>query len=342
MVNLGPTHITYNGVCAEEIQNASPPGSIANKLSKVPGDAFPCTVQPGSAQPELAWQRAREAPARSALSRARGPVVAPGVIRKAKLNVPPSAPIPRALRAAVPSRRLLAASDIEDHRERHFARKLAEDINDSIEGRLCLTKHAHLLYVLHRLLGDDVRYLEIGSLHGGSLCLVMQSPGGGRFAGIDIFSYYGDPLDPGTHLPVSRDRATRNVASLNRHGWQFRFFEGSSAELEQRDKALAFLERVDLLFVDGDHSRAGVERDFELYSPLVSPGGIVAFDNYGQVAPPAWPEVKPAVDGLDLREWRQLGTFGDDTHGYLYIVQREGSPAPSGHAADTRAPQGEW
>jgi cephalosporin hydroxylase len=34
--------------------------------------------------------------------------------------------------------------------------------------------------------------------------------------------------------------------------------------------------RIDFLFIDGDHSYEGVRRDFELYSPLVRDGGIVA------------------------------------------------------------------
>lgn len=34
---------------------------------------------------------------------------------------------------------------------------------------------------------------------------------------------------------------------------------------------------VDFLFIDGDHSYEAVRRDFELYEPLVRPGGLVAF-----------------------------------------------------------------
>lgn len=34
---------------------------------------------------------------------------------------------------------------------------------------------------------------------------------------------------------------------------------------------------VDLLFIDGDHSYEGVKLDWEMYSPLVNPGGIVVF-----------------------------------------------------------------
>jgi hypothetical protein len=36
-------------------------------------------------------------------------------------------------------------------------------------------------------------------------------------------------------------------------------------------------EPVDLLFIDGDHTYEGVKADYELYSPLVRPGGLVAF-----------------------------------------------------------------
>jgi predicted O-methyltransferase YrrM len=34
---------------------------------------------------------------------------------------------------------------------------------------------------------------------------------------------------------------------------------------------------IDFLFIDGDHTYEGVKRDFELYSPLVKKGGIIAF-----------------------------------------------------------------
>ena len=34
---------------------------------------------------------------------------------------------------------------------------------------------------------------------------------------------------------------------------------------------------IDLLFIDGDHSFEGVKKDWEMYSPLVRPGGIVVF-----------------------------------------------------------------
>jgi predicted O-methyltransferase YrrM len=34
---------------------------------------------------------------------------------------------------------------------------------------------------------------------------------------------------------------------------------------------------IDVLFIDGDHSVEGCLRDYEMYSPLVKPGGMIAF-----------------------------------------------------------------
>lgn len=35
--------------------------------------------------------------------------------------------------------------------------------------------------------------------------------------------------------------------------------------------------KLDFLFIDGDHTYKGVKKDFEMYSPLVRKGGIIAF-----------------------------------------------------------------
>jgi predicted O-methyltransferase YrrM len=55
---------------------------------------------------------------------------------------------------------------------------------------------------------------------------------------------------------------------------------------------------LDFLFIDGDHSREGVWADFELYSPLVRTGGIVAFHDVSE-------NTYPAVQGVrDF--WREF------------------------------------
>lgn len=48
---------------------------------------------------------------------------------------------------------------------------------------------------------------------------------------------------------------------------------GMVAQLEQ----MLGGDDIDMLFIDGDHTFEGVKADYELYSPLVRPGGMVAF-----------------------------------------------------------------
>ena len=54
--------------------------------------------------------------------------------------------------------------------------------------------------------------------------------------------------------------------------------------------------KIDILFIDGDHSYSGVLNDFMLYERLVRKGGYIVFDDYNDKQHS--PEVKPAVDGL--------------------------------------------
>lgn len=65
-----------------------------------------------------------------------------------------------------------------------------------------------------------------------------------------------------------------------------------------RVKQLLAGDQVDILFIDGDHSYAGAKHDFEAYSALVRPGGIVLFHDIAKHA--AWEECH--VDEL----WAEL------------------------------------
>lgn len=42
---------------------------------------------------------------------------------------------------------------------------------------------------------------------------------------------------------------------------------------------------LDFLFIDGDHTEAGATLDFEMYGPLVRPGGVIAFHDILDPAP---------------------------------------------------------
>lgn len=69
-------------------------------------------------------------------------------------------------------------------------------------------------------------------------------------------------------------------------------------------EGIGYTERnIDFLFIDGDHSEEGVRKDFEIYSPLVKKGGIIALHDVVYTSPdPLSPVmVKPLWDELKLQ-----------------------------------------
>lgn len=75
-------------------------------------------------------------------------------------------------------------------------------------------------------------------------------------------------------------------------------------------------DKIDLLFIDGDHSYEGVKSDFDMYAPLVKDGGIIAFhdivsgprENVGGV-PRLWREIKEEYQNNTefVKDWEQGG-----------------------------------
>ncbi|WP_363169252.1 class I SAM-dependent methyltransferase [uncultured Lamprocystis sp.] len=63
---------------------------------------------------------------------------------------------------------------------------------------------------------------------------------------------------------------------------------------------------IDLLFIDGDHTYAGVRSDHEVLSPLVRHGGLVALHDIHPIAdgvtevPRYWCELRHAVGGVEV------------------------------------------
>ena len=83
-------------------------------------------------------------------------------------------------------------------------------------------------------------------------------------------------------LFLALDIKLKNVAKLRflaREGQQLVFVEGDSHSdgVVQRVRSVLGTSKFDFLFIDGDHSYAGVLRDFVAYYPLVRAGGLIAF-----------------------------------------------------------------
>ncbi len=73
---------------------------------------------------------------------------------------------------------------------------------------------------------------------------------------------------------------------------------------------------LDLLFIDGDHSYEGVKADFELYSPLVRPGGLIVLhdiafhEKYDCHVDQFWQEIKERYPSQEIIEDRKQGWAG--------------------------------
>jgi predicted O-methyltransferase YrrM len=152
-------------------------------------------------------------------------------------------------------------------------------------------------------------YLEIGCYAGGSACLMLQRPN------TSVIS-----IDVGG--PVPRERVLDNVEKLNEHRNDYIYITGDShdAQTERVLNEILRGTKVDILFIDGDHSAAGVRADFSMYSKHLADDGFIVFDDYGDAL--YSPEVKPGVDGINFKGYDVQGQLGNE-----YIVRKKQSKA---------------
>jgi predicted O-methyltransferase YrrM len=131
-----------------------------------------------------------------------------------------------------------------------------------------------------------VRAMEIGTLWGGTFyahCAIAAPQA--HLIAVDAFPHEHGPSMTARFRRLAR--ASQTVTCI---------WADSHAESTARDVAAALRgEHLDLLFLDGDHTFEGVERDYEMYSPLVRDGGIIALH-----------DISAHVDGGVPAFWRTL------------------------------------
>jgi predicted O-methyltransferase YrrM len=166
---------------------------------------------------------------------------------------------------------------------------------------------AEIASLLVLLRAEQPRHvLEIGTANGGTLYLLSwASAPNARILSLDIKNYE----------PPHR----RVFESFGRGTQQVRVMQGDSHLDVTRDAVRGFFgDDLDFLLIDGDHSAASVRRDYELFAPLVRPGGLIAFHDIvdgpeelvGGV-PAFWRDVRAELDDpLELVESWAQGGFG--------------------------------
>lgn len=151
--------------------------------------------------------------------------------------------------------------------------------------------------------------LEVGTNKGGTFFLLT------RVAAPDALLLTMDlPPAQSSDYPAWRESLYRAFAREHQRIEPLREDSHAAPTLE-KIRGLLGGRGLDVLFIDGDHSYEGVKEDYEMYSTLISPGGIIAFHdivpgpeiNVGGV-PRFWKEIKQSRRAIEfVKDWNQRG-----------------------------------
>ena len=180
----------------------------------------------------------------------------------------------------------------------YLAHKICK-IEEDCVGRLATNIQDALIRLISvfGLKNEKCKILEIGTLFGINLCIVEEL---GAAYGKQLSYQIIDPLD-GYYKKGQLDIVTKQEVNsrnfwynLNKCGLQTEKFELIKGFSHHKRIIKQVKKRsIDLIFVDGDHTRKGVALDIRNYWQTLKKGGYFLFDDYGSRE---WPEVKEAVD----------------------------------------------
>jgi predicted O-methyltransferase YrrM len=171
----------------------------------------------------------------------------------------------------------------------------------TIEFHSGLADSSSILYGLVRSLKPEV-CVEIGSARGNSTCamaMALKENGHGKLYAIDPHM----PTDWNDHFSVDTFEVLQgNISSLGLVD-QVEIVRSLSG-----DVAVGWTRPIDLIFIDGDHSYAGVKQDWDMFVKHVAPFGVVVFhDTIWDIRPPReWDRVTMGVPRF-VDELRQQG-----------------------------------
>lgn len=159
--------------------------------------------------------------------------------------------------------------------------------------------------------------VEIGTYKGGTLFIwTRTNPQAELVVSIDL---------PGGQYGGGYDAKREKLYKLfvhDRPQTEMQFIRANSHLQETAEKLKAILKgrMIDFLYIDADHTYTGVKTDFELYSPLVSSGGIIGFHDIRNMksnhqVKDFWAEVKQWFEHREI-----LGTETKTGNGVIFIT----------------------
>jgi cephalosporin hydroxylase len=119
--------------------------------------------------------------------------------------------------------------------------------------------------------------LEIGTKLGGTFNVLCNLSSGKKIS-IDLPGGIHGGWMMSNHPYLGDSFIQRNDYFLRTYPDTYMFVGNSHDEYILQDVAdLLYTEKVDLLFIDGDHTYEGVKQDYNDYKQFVNPGGWIAF-----------------------------------------------------------------
>jgi hypothetical protein len=128
-------------------------------------------------------------------------------------------------------------------------------------------------------------FIEIGSLYGWTLQHFIHYANEGSTA-ISIDLPVRKFVGPGDWRVQKQEDNYKNVWPVWAKQKKCKLYlipdESQKAETQETVNDILKGRNIDFLFIDGNHTYSGVKMDFEIYSKLVRPGGIIAFHDIGE------------------------------------------------------------
>ena len=175
---------------------------------------------------------------------------------------------------------------------------IEEAIDYCVDRPILISQARSEIVELGKLLQEFApkRSLEIGTNYGGTLFLLCTlSPPDAEIISLDLpFGAFGGGY-PSRKIPLYRQ--------FPKGGQKLHLIRADSHAQETKERVVKILggEKLDYLFLDGDHTYDGVHRDFEMYAPLVRGGGMVAFHDIVTYNPESRCEVARFWNEVKLR-----------------------------------------